>query len=216
MIKVELMEYNTKRSNLLYREYGRNVKKMIEYVCAIENEEKRSRAVVAVADMMARVAGVSINDSVSAHKIWDHLMVMSEFKLDGDWPYGAEELTELKKRTQEGGEYKQTERLAYNNSHISNRLYGAYLEQMMKKLGNIEEGEEYEALITLVAQQAKRNYLVWNGELSDDDIVVNQMAKVSGDPRVEALLKGKGITVFSGSLPTDAERNGKRKKKKKK
>jgi len=210
------MEYNTKRGDMMYREYGRNVVKMIDYVCGIEDENKRSRAVGAVVDMMARVSGVSVNDNVAIHKIWDHLMVLSSFKLESDWPYEANELAELKKRSQEEAGNKPIDKLAYSNSHISNRLYGAYLERMMKELGKMEDGEEYEELTTLVAQQAKRNYLVWNGELSDDDIVVSQMADVSGDSRIKPLLKGKVISVPSGSMPTDAERNGRKKKKKKK
>jgi len=210
------MEYNTKRGDMMYREYGRNVVKMIDYVCGIEDDNKRSRAVGAVVDMMARVSGVSVNDNVATHKIWDHLMVLSSFRLEAEWPYEAEELADLKKRAQEGTDNEPIAKLAYNNKQISNRLYGAYLERMMKELGKIEDGEEYEELATLVAQQAKRNYLVWNGELSDDDIIVSQMEEVSGDSRVKPLLKGKVISVPTGSMPTDAERNGRKKKKKKK
>lgn len=210
------MEYNTKRGDLLYREYGRNVVKMIDYVCNIEEEEKCAQAVGAVVDMMARVAGVSLNDNVASHKIWDHLMIMSAFKLEKEWPYSEEELAELKKRALEGNDERQSVKLAYNNAMMENRLYGSNLEKMMKKLGQVEDEAEFETLTNLVAQQAKRNYLVWNGELSDDDIVVNHISEVSGDDRVAPLLKGKIITVPNGSLPSETERNGKKKKKKKK
>ncbi|MDR1950689.1 MAG: DUF4290 domain-containing protein, partial [Bacteroidales bacterium] len=36
------MEYNTTRSPLAIREYGRSVQNMIDFACTIENREKRN------------------------------------------------------------------------------------------------------------------------------------------------------------------------------
>jgi len=42
MMNVENMEYNTTRSHLTMREYGRHIQKMVEYLLGIEDREKGS------------------------------------------------------------------------------------------------------------------------------------------------------------------------------
>ncbi len=207
------MEYNTKRGDLQYREYGRNVRKMIDYVCTMPESDKKNSAVKVVVAMMGQVSGVSMRDDVMVHKIWDHLMVMSAFQLESCWPYSPEDLEALKQRAKEVDDMPR-KRLPYKNSNISRRHYGSNLESMMRKMKEMPDGEEYQTLAVLLAQQAKRSYLVWNGDLSDDDIVVNQMVETSDDTRIADKLMHKGIYVPHGTLPVDLM-NGKKKKKKK-
>ncbi|MBO4307362.1 MAG: DUF4290 domain-containing protein [Bacteroidales bacterium] len=208
------MEYNTKRGDMQYREYGRNVKKMVEFVCGLEESEKKNQAVRSLVNVMGLVSGLSIKDDVSYHKLWDHLMVLSSFRLESAWPFGQEELDALKQRMSEDHKVNR-ERLHYKNSNINRRHYGAYLEAMMKKLKDMPDGDEYDALSMLIAQQAKRSYLVWNGELSSDNIVVDQLAETSGDSRIKDKFQNKNIYVSHNSLPTDVSQNNKKRKKKK-
>ena len=44
------MEYNTTRNHLIYREYGRHIQKMIEYLLTLEDREALARAVLTTAD----------------------------------------------------------------------------------------------------------------------------------------------------------------------
>ena len=207
------MEYNTKRGDMMFREYGRTVKKLIDDVCKAPEGETKNDAAKAIVTVMGLVSGLSLRDDVSYHKLWDHLMIMSEFKLENAWPFGQDELTLLKER-QNGGEAAKAERLQYKNTKIGSRQFGEYLESMLQHLKELPDGEEYDALVTLVAQQAKRDYLVWNGELADDNIVVEQMAKMSGDERILAHLKDKSIVIPSGTLPQETMAKKKKKKKK--
>lgn len=210
------MEYNTKRGDLQYREYGRNIKKMIDYVCTIEEPERRGKAVRMVIAMMAQVSGMSLREEVSLRKVWDHLMVMSMFKLEDQWPFEQKDLDELK-ASLNANDRRPKQRLQYKNSQIERKHYGAYLEAMMRKLKEVPDGEEYTALSTLIVQQAKRSYLAWNGELSGDEIVVNQLVETSGDSRIAEQYNGKGIFVPHGSVPYEnsgAQQARKKKKKK--
>ncbi|MBO7488871.1 MAG: DUF4290 domain-containing protein [Bacteroidales bacterium] len=207
------MEYNTKRGDMMFREYGRTIKKIIDNVCETPEGEERNEAARAIVTAMAQVGGLSLRDDVVYHKLWDHLMIMSDFRLESAWPFGQEELEQLKERNNTTGEVKR-ERLPYKNRVIESRHYGEYLESMLRHLKDIPDGEEYNTLITLVAQQAKRSYLVWNGELSDDNIVVEQMARISGDERVLEYLKDKPITVPHNTLPVETSPTKKKKKRK--
>lgn len=208
------MEYNTQRGDMQYREYGRSVKKIIESVCELPDGETKDEAAKGIVSMMAVVSGLSLRDDVSYHKLWDHLMVMSDFKLSSAWPFGEEELVKLQNRQNEEGNSGK-ERLPYKSTKVSSRHYGEYVEAMLHSLKAMPDGEEYNDLVNLVAQQAKRDYLVWNGELSDDNIIVEYMVRVSGDSRIDALLRDQPITVNSVSMPVESTTPKKKKKKKK-
>ncbi|MBR3959496.1 MAG: DUF4290 domain-containing protein [Bacteroidales bacterium] len=207
------MEYNTKRGDMMYREYGRTIKKLIDKVCDLTEDDKRDEAAKSLVYVMGQVGGMSVKDEVQYRKLWDHLMIMSEFRLAKSWPFGEEELEQLRKRADEESSKPKT-RLQYKNVKIENRQYGEYLEKMMKKLNEVPDGEEYDALSALMAQQAKRDYLVWNGELAEDNIVIDQMTRMSGDARVGERLRDKAIDVPLNTLPTDITPTKKKKKKK--
>jgi len=208
------MEYNTNREKIMFREYGRTVNKVIENVCSLPDDEKKGGAVRAIVYMMGMISGQSVKDEVSYHKLWDHLMVMSDFKLEKYWPYEAEEIEGLKQR-HTMLDVKPEERLPYSERQISSRQYGAHLELMMKKLKEMPDGEEYKYLVRLIAQQAKRSYLAWNGDLSEDKIIVEHLVKMSGDERVREVLGDSAIEVPSGTLPVEEKAHSKKKKKKK-
>ena len=195
-----------------YREYGRTITKIIEEVCKYPDGEKKNEAAKAIVYAMSLVTGISVKDDVAYHKLWDHLMILSDFALEQAWPFSQEELETLKARA--SSEKTKPDKIPYKNSQIHRRHYGLYLESMMKKLKDVPDGEEYKALSALVTQQAKRSYIVWNGDLSDDNIIVDQVAKESGDSRISENLKDRNIYVNPNSLPIEPV-NGKKKKKKK-
>ena len=46
------MEYNTTRSNLILREYGRNFHKLVDHIKGIKEKEKRNELSKTLVDMM--------------------------------------------------------------------------------------------------------------------------------------------------------------------
>ena len=46
------MEYNTTRSNLILREYGRNFHKLVDYVGNVKSKEERNKMSKTLVDMM--------------------------------------------------------------------------------------------------------------------------------------------------------------------
>src|ERR1700753_445476 len=81
------MEYNTTRNHLIMREYGRHIQKMIEYLLSLEDKEKRQRNAHAVIELMGFLNPHLKNVEDFRHMLWDHLFVISQFKLDVDSPY---------------------------------------------------------------------------------------------------------------------------------
>src|SRR5688572_32547285 len=79
---MDLMEYNTTRSELAMREYGRHIQKMIEHLLSIEDPERRQRNAHAVIELMGFLNPHLKNVEDFRHKLWDHLFLISEFKLE--------------------------------------------------------------------------------------------------------------------------------------
>ncbi|MCK9164038.1 MAG: DUF4290 domain-containing protein, partial [Bacteroidales bacterium] len=57
--------------------------------------------------------------------------------------------------------------------------YGKVLELMIEKIIEMEEGEEKQLLITLIAQQLKKSYLQWNRDSVDDDLIFKHFEELS-------------------------------------
>ena len=83
---MEELEYNTQKKKLLLPEYGRNIQKMVDYLLTIEDREERTRAAKTVIDVMGNLYPHLRDVPDFRHKLWDHLAIMSEFKLDIDTP----------------------------------------------------------------------------------------------------------------------------------
>ena len=108
------MNYNTQRKKLAIPEYGRNIQGLVDYAMTIEDREKRNSFVNIIINAMAQVNPSVKEISNYKHKLWDHLFIMSDYKLDVDSPFP--------KPIPEEVESKQ-ERLNYKASFIRFRPY---------------------------------------------------------------------------------------------
>ena len=81
------MEYNTTRAALSIREYGRHIQKMVDHILTIEDRKKRQEQAQVVIELMGFLNPHLKNVEDFRHKLWDHLFLISDFKLDVDSPY---------------------------------------------------------------------------------------------------------------------------------
>ncbi|MCR4829183.1 MAG: DUF4290 domain-containing protein [Bacteroidales bacterium] len=208
------MEYNTQREELQFREYGRNVQRIVKYICDLPDGEEKKQMVEILVKMMGHVSGAGKKDEVAQRKLWDHLMLISLFSLEKYWPYSPGDLQALKMRAM-NSENTASAELGYKNVNIEHRHFGEHLEAMLRKLKDVPDGPEYNELLKLLAQQSKRTYMIWNGDTPDDRLVVEQMFEVSKDPRVRQVMDGPGIHINQNSLPAEMTKQKKKKDKKK-
>ena len=91
------------------------------------------------------------------------------------------------------------------------------MESMIKKVAEYPEGEERDELVRLMAHAMKRDYLLWNRDTVEDDLISMQLEKISGD-RLQVPEDFHYLDYREYLKGTDDERrpNGTRKKKKKK
>jgi hypothetical protein len=162
--------YNTQRKMLVLPEYGRNIQKMVDFLLTIEDREERNRATRAVIAIMGNLNPHLRDISDFKHKLWDHLQLMSDFKLDIDSPYDKPTPEVL---------FEKPRPVPYNNYNIRYKHYGKITELMIKEAVNFPEGKEREALIRLIANHMKKCYLTWNREVVTDDIIFEDLKNLS-------------------------------------
>ena len=80
------MEYNTQQRKLPLPEYGRSVQNMVDHALTIEDREERQRCANTIVNIMGGMFPQLRDMEDFRHKLWDHLAIMSDFKLDIDYP----------------------------------------------------------------------------------------------------------------------------------
>ncbi len=164
-------EYNTAREKMAIPEYGRNIHKMVKHIATIEDREERNKAARTVIAIMGNMNPHLRDINDFKHKLWDHLALISEFKLDIDSPYKPPEISTLTEKPKP---------VPYNNYPIRYKHYGRILEQMIKAATEMEEGEKKDALIQMIANHMKKSYLTWNRSQVTDEIIYNDLRELSG------------------------------------
>lgn len=196
-----MIEYNTSLPHLELREYGRHIQKLITHCASIENREERNKCAYAIADIMIQLFPELNGEDKSNSKVWDHINLISGFKLDIDYP------CELLK---DDSQKLTPTRIPYTHKTDRYRFYGSNLTSMIKEIAKMEGGIEKDRNIFLVANQMKKLLVNGNADNASDSRVFNDIREISGgcidiDPETYRLNEYIGI-----SNPQE----GKKKKKK--
>ena len=81
------LEMNSARPEITLPEYGRNIQKMVQYALTLEDRDERARCCKAIISVMGQLFPYLRDMEDFNHKLWDHLHIMSDFRLDVDSPY---------------------------------------------------------------------------------------------------------------------------------
>ncbi len=164
------MDYNSQRKKLPLPEYGRNIQNMVDHVATIEDREVRNQAAQTVIDVMGNLYPYLRDVAEFKHKLWDHLAIMTDFKLDIDYPYeppSPDILTE------------KPNRVPYNQHHLKYRHYGLVTEKMIDAALKMNE-EEQQIMIEQLANHMKKLYLMWNKDSVEDEKILMDLEELSG------------------------------------
>ncbi len=165
------MEYNTEREKLAIPEYGRNIQKMIEYAVNIEDREKRNKYARVIVNIMAQMNPSLREQNDFLHKLWDHMFIISDFKLDVDSPFPPPEKDIIKRKP---------DPIKYSDNKIKYRHYGKYVEKIIEKVTEMEDGPEKDELIRIIANHLKKSYLNWNRDSVNDETILKHLEQLSG------------------------------------
>ena len=167
-MNIEGLDYNTQRERIKLNEYGREIQQMVDYCVTIPDREERQVCAEAIIDTMRKMnpSDQNINDRMQT--LWDHLALMSDFKLDIDYPV---EITTAEQMA------SKPEPVAYPNTRIPVRHYGRALFELFETLKTMEPGEERDTLVRMTANQMKRCLLLWGHGNGDDEKVADDLAR---------------------------------------
>ena len=164
-------------------EYGRNIQQIIDYCCTIEDCDERTRCAYSIIQIMGNLFPQLRDEADYKHKLWDHLAIMSDFKLDIDYPYEIIKEENLDQKP---------EPVKYKLEKIKYRHYGKIIERMINSACTYPDGEEKDALVMLIANQMKKQIVQINNEDVEDakifkDLELYSNGKIKLNPETHVL-----------------------------
>jgi hypothetical protein len=167
----------------------------------MEDREKRTTFAYIIVDTMSKVKPAVKEQPDYRKKLWHHLFIMSNYELDVDSPYPLPD--------HDPRNFKPSH-IPYRSNKIAFRPYGSIIEQMIEKVISLNDGEEKDTLIGMIAQQLKRAYLLWNVASCDDETILRHFEHLSNgklELRDDFKLKSTGAILASNTNNKKKSRN---------
>ena len=101
-MNIDGLDYNTQREKLVLPEYGREVQNMVDYAISLENKTDRQRCAETIILTMERMLPQVREGENYKQKLWDQLALISDFKLDIDWPVDISQARTIQQKPQTG------------------------------------------------------------------------------------------------------------------
>ena len=211
-----MTEYNTSRNKLIIREYGRNVQQMVEKLLLVEDYQKRTEGAKAVVKAMAQLSPEPKGSRQGSnldywHKLWDHLFIISDYRLDVDAPFPKpvrqEKIVEVPENH-------------YRKDKIENRVYGRNMQHVIKTVADYPDSPQKQQLARSIANYLKKLYLIWNRDSVDDQLIFQQLSEMSDGKLVIydeefKLTTTRDILIQNQTKKQTGKNSSKRKKRKK-
>lgn len=167
-MELQGLDYNTQRSKVVIAEYGREIQQMVDYAVSLPTKEQRQACAESIINTMKRIVPSKKNNSERMQTLWTHLAVMSEMKLDIDYPYDVTSLASLSEAR---------ERIPYPRTKISVRHYGKTMFAVFEQLKTMEPGPARDSLVSKIANQMKRCLVLWGHGTTDNQKIADDLAR---------------------------------------
>ncbi len=164
------MQYNTQQKKMPLPEYGRSIQNMVDHALTIEDPAERQRCANTIINLMGNMFPHLRDVPDFKHKLWDHLAIMSDFKLEINYPYELIQKDNLSTKP---------ECINYPATRIRYKHYGRLIETLIKDACNLPEGDEKQNLVALICNHMRRDYINWNKDTIDDQKIADDLYELS-------------------------------------
>ena len=164
------MKYNTEREKLIIPEYGRHVQKMVKHATIIKDCEEKKKCVEAIISYMGQLNPHLRDIPDYKHKLWDHLFIMSKFKLEVESPFEKPSPEKLAEKP---------ENIKYPKSEFIFSYYGKHIETMIKTAIQMEDGDDKLIMTGMILNHMKKCYLAWSKSSVDNKTIFKHLDKLS-------------------------------------
>lgn len=169
--KLMKKNYNYTRPKLYLPEYGRHIQEMVDSLLEIDDRDERTRQAKAVIAVMGNINPLLRDTADFTHKLWDHMFIMSDFRLDVDSPYpqpSREDLTVTPRR------------MEYPQSYISHKHYGKYVARMLYSLKEEQRPEVIAGAVDDIAHYMRAKSFEYNQEHPNNEVIIKDIKRMSG------------------------------------
>jgi hypothetical protein len=167
--------YNFTRRKLYLPEYGRHIHEMVDSLLEIEDRNERTRQAKAVIAVMGNINPMLRDTDDFKHKLWDHLFIMSDFRLDVDSPYPQPSRQDLMLRPQ---------KLQYPQSRITFKHYGKYARNFVRAIASEPNNEQTVAEMANIARYMRTKSYEYNNEHPNNEAIVRDI-RIMADGKLE-------------------------------
>ncbi|MFI3277264.1 MAG: DUF4290 domain-containing protein [Rikenellaceae bacterium] len=162
--------YNYTRGKLIIPEYGRHIQGMVESLIKIEDREERNRQAHAVIAVMGNLNPMLRDTSDFTHKLWDHLFIISDFKLDVDSPYEQPSRQALTAKPRI---------LNYSQRRIRYKHYGKYTSKIIAKLSDESDPKAVAREVDNIARFMRSKSFEYNQEHPNNEQIIKDIKMMS-------------------------------------
>ena len=164
------ISYNSSRPDLKLPEYGRSIHNMVNHCVAVADREERNKCARSIITIMGNLFPYLRDVDDFKHKLWDHLYLMSDFKLDVDAPYPKPTIETFQEKPRT---------VPYPSGKIKFGHYGKTIEAIIEQVVAEEDDEKRQELAVSVANLMKKTYVVWNQNSVKDEVIASDLMKLS-------------------------------------
>lgn len=171
-IRIPCMEknYNIYRKNLQLPEYGRHIHQMVDNLMAIKDRDERNRKARIVINVMGNLNPLLRDTPEFTHKLWDHMFIMSDFKLDVDSPYPIPtslSLTPVPKK------------MEYPKKKVMMKHYGKYVNSIITSLEHVDNQEAVQETLGDIARYMRTKSYEYNQEHPNNEAIIKDIKRMS-------------------------------------
>lgn len=167
-MELQGLDYNTQRDKLKLMAYGREIQQMVEVCMSLPTRAERQACAETIIDAMKHVVHSQLSMKERIPMLWYHLAMMSDFKLDVDYP--VEIVHEDKMDVQ-------PKKIPYKPERMHMRQYGRMIQGLCEKLKEMEPSDERNALAVDTANQMYRIMQQWGTATADKEKIVSDLAR---------------------------------------
>ncbi|MDX5345728.1 MAG: DUF4290 domain-containing protein [Hymenobacteraceae bacterium] len=165
-----MISNSTFKQELLLREYGRNVQNIVQYILTVPDKAERTRLSQLLVNLMAKLNPQVRDIQDNQQKLWNHLFVMSDGKLDVDAPFPLSAMDYLNDKPQP---------MDYLLDEPKFKHYGKNVENLIQRAATLEDDTERTNAIISIGKLMKTLYRTYNKENITDDVILSNIRELS-------------------------------------
>lgn len=165
------LQYNTQKEPIILKEYGRNIQHLVSHIKEEKDQERKLILANTLVKLMKQLNPSLRDNNDIFQRLWHHLHIISEFDLDiENAPYDAPSKEQV---------YCKPDRLPYPQQNLKFRHYGKQVEVFINQAIALEDEKEKEGAIIKIAKIMKHNYMQWNNDKVNDNVIINNLKEIS-------------------------------------